>query len=115
MKTKPARPELPTRNVVPLTPGGSHISRAFQALEALISGPQTAASIAQVLGVNRSTALRLMSEIESLGYVIRNPDTKSYAIAPTRFYPFISSHADHLDWSMVVDPVLSSLRDEFGE
>jgi DNA-binding IclR family transcriptional regulator len=115
MKTKPARQELPTRNVVALTPGGSHISRAFQALEALISGPQTAASIAQVLGVNRSTALRLMSEIESLGYVIRDPDTKSYAIAPTRFYPFISSHADHIDWSMVVDPVLSGLRDEYGE
>ena len=36
-------------------------------------------------------------------------------IAPARFYPFISSHADHLDWSMVVDPILSDLRDEFGE
>ncbi len=98
-----------------LSSGGSHIRRAFQALEALIGGPQTAASIAQVLGVNRSTALRLMSEIESLGYVVRDPDTKSYAIAPARFYPFISSHVDHLDWSMVVDPILSDLRDEFGE
>ena len=68
-----------------------------------------------MLGVNRSTALRLMTEIESLGYVVRDPDTKSYAIAPARFYPFIASHADHLDWSMVVDPILSDLRDEFGE
>jgi DNA-binding IclR family transcriptional regulator len=115
MKTKPVHEESTAQVVVPLNAGGSHISRAFQALEALVPGPQTAASIAQVLGVNRSTALRLMSEIESLGYVVRDPDTKSYAIAPTRFYPFISSHADHLDWSMVVDPVLSSLRDEFGE
>ena len=115
MKTKAVREQPATQDVVPLNAGGSHISRAFQALEALVSGPQTAASIAQMIGVNRSTALRLMSEIESLGYVVRDPDTKSYGIAPARFYSFISSHADHLDWSMVVDPVLSSLRDEFGE
>jgi DNA-binding IclR family transcriptional regulator len=115
MKTKPMREEPAAQDVILLNAGGSHISRAFHALEALASGPQTAASIAQVIGVNRSTALRLLSEIESLGYVVRDPDTKSYAIIPTRFYPFISSHADHLDWSMVVDPVLSGLRDEFGE
>src|SRR5690348_14378902 len=94
---------------------GSHIQRAFQALEALVSGPQTAAGLAQVLSVNRSTALRLMSEIEALGYVVRDPETKTYALAPARFYRFVSSHGDHLDWSMVVDPVLMSLRDEFGE
>jgi len=98
-----------------LPSGASHIRRAFQALEALVSGPQTAAGIAQVLGVNRSTALRLMSEIEQIGYVVRDPETKSYALAPARFYPFIASHGDHLDWSMVVDPILSDLRDEFGE
>ncbi len=115
MTTNPMRVEFPKQEVASLSSGGSHIHRAFQALEALVSGPQTAASIAQVLGVNRSTALRLMSEIESLGYVVRDPDTKSYAIAPARFYPFVASHGDHLDWSMVVDPILSDLRDEFGE
>jgi DNA-binding IclR family transcriptional regulator len=93
----------------------SHIGRAFKALESLVPGPQTAAALAQVLGVNRSTALRLMGEIESLGYVVRDLETKSYALVPARFYPFISSHADHLDWSMVVDPILADLRDEFGE
>jgi IclR family acetate operon transcriptional repressor len=93
----------------------SHIRRAFQALESLISGPQTAAAIAQVLGVNRSTALRLMAEIESVGYVVRDPETKSYALASARFYPFVATYMDHLDWSMVIDPILSDLRDEFGE
>lgn len=115
MTAKAIRAQSPDQEVVPLNSGGSHISRAFQALEALVAGPQTAAGIAQVLGVNRSTALRLMTEIESLGYVFRDPDTKSYAITLARFYPFISSHVDHLDWSMVVDPILSDLRDEFGE
>jgi DNA-binding IclR family transcriptional regulator len=115
MKADPRRAEFTEELAAPLNTGGSHIRRAFQALEALVSGPQTAAGIAAVLGVNRSSALRLMSEIESLGYVVRDPDTKSYALAAARFYPFISSHADHLDWSMVIDPILSDLRDEFGE
>jgi DNA-binding IclR family transcriptional regulator len=115
MTVDPTSIEFPGHEATSLNSGGSHIQRAFQALEALVSGPLTAAGIAQVLGVNRSTALRLMTEIEGLGYVVRDPDTKSYAIAPARFYPFISSHADHLDWSMVVDPILSDLRDEFGE
>ena len=111
--TLPAEAPHPEAQVLPAA--GSHISRAFKALEALVAGPQTAAAFAQVLGVNRSTALRLMAEIESLGYVVRDPETKSYALVPARFYPFISSHPDHLDWSMVVDPILADLRDEFGE
>jgi IclR family acetate operon transcriptional repressor len=112
MIAKPLRVDLAAEQ--PAT-SASHIQRAFQALEALVSGPQSAARLAQVLGVNRSTALRLMSEIEALGYVVRDPETKMYALAPARFYRFISSHGDHLDWSMVVDPILMSLRDEFGE
>jgi DNA-binding IclR family transcriptional regulator len=115
MKSDLLRAEVSEGEPTPLQPSGGHIARAFRALETLIPGPQTAARIAQALGVNRSTALRLMSEIEQLGYVVRDPDTKSYSIAPARFYPFISSHADHLDWSMVIDPILSDLRDEFGE
>ncbi len=115
MKADPVHRDFSRQEVVPLNTGASHISRAFRALEALVAGPQTAAGIAQVLGVNRSTALRLMTEIESLGYAVRDPDTKGYSLAAARFYPFISSHVDHLDWSMVVDPVLSDLRDEFGE
>ncbi len=92
-----------------------HIARVFQALEALIAGPRNAAEVAQVLRVNRSTALRLLGHLDQLGYVTRNPAMKSYAIASARFYPFISSPADHLDWSSAVDPILAELRREFGE
>lgn len=98
-----------------LSPATSPIRRAFSALEALADGPRTAASLARVLGVNRSTALRLMTELETLGYVRRNAEDKRYATVPARFYPLISSQIDHTDWSEIVDPVLSDLRDEFGE
>jgi DNA-binding IclR family transcriptional regulator len=91
------------------------VRRAFTALEALADGPRTAAEIARVLEVNRSTALRLMSELAALGYVRRDPGSKRYASVPARFYAFIAGHDDHADWSEYVDPALAGLRDEFGE
>ena len=45
----------------------------------------------------------------------RDPRTKRFANVPARFYALIAAHDDHADWSEVVDPVLSELRDEFGE
>jgi DNA-binding IclR family transcriptional regulator len=97
-------------------PGASQVRRAFLALEALIPGPRAAADIARVLGVNRSTALRLMNELESIGYVHRDPTSRYYSISSARIYPLVSSsQSDHSDWSAIVDPILSELRDEFGE
>jgi IclR family acetate operon transcriptional repressor len=115
MTMKAVSSENPDAENVPLPGGESHIRRAFRALEVLIPGPQTAAAIAHVLGVNRSTALRLMGEIEALGYVHRDPRTKSYSLVPARFHPFMAQQSDYLDWSTVVDPILSNLRDDFGE
>jgi DNA-binding IclR family transcriptional regulator len=115
MIANPLRVARPVREKPLPASGDSHVARVFRTLEALVPAPRTAAEIAGVLGVNRSTALRLLGEMEQLGYVIRDRESKSYAIAPSRFYPFISSGADHLDWSAAVDPVLADLREEFGE
>jgi DNA-binding IclR family transcriptional regulator len=111
----------PTRRV-PTSPaalglgtGSSPVRRAFAALESLADGPRTAADIARVLGVNRSTALRLMSELQMLGYVRRDPSDKRFATVPARFYPLMGSQVDHADWSEFIDPALAALRDEFGE
>ena len=95
--------------------GASPVRRAFAALESLADGPRSAADIARSLGVNRSTALRLMSELQALGYVRRDPADKRYSSVAARFYPLIGSQVDHADWSEFVDPVLAELRDEFGE
>jgi DNA-binding IclR family transcriptional regulator len=93
----------------------SLIQRTFLALEALADEPRTAAEIGRLLGVDRSSALRLMTELETTGYVVRDGATKRYANVPARFYGLIATHDDHADWSEIVDPVLSELRDEFGE
>jgi DNA-binding IclR family transcriptional regulator len=104
-----------TRDVFRLPSTPSPVRRAFAALESLAEGPRSAADIARILDVNRSTALRLMSELQALGYVRRDPADKRYTTVAARFYPFIGSQSDHTDWSEFVDPVLASLRDEFGE
>jgi DNA-binding IclR family transcriptional regulator len=96
----------------PLT---SAVQRTFAALEALAEGPRTAADVARDLDVNRSTALRLLAELEGTGYVKRDARSKRYANVPARFYGLIAASEDHADWSEIVDPVLSALRDEFGE
>ena len=93
----------------------SLIQRTFLALEALAEEPRTAAEIGRMLGVDRSSALRLMTELEATGYVSRDVATKRYANVPSRFYSLIATHDDHADWSEIVDPVLSEVRDEFGE
>jgi DNA-binding IclR family transcriptional regulator len=93
----------------------SLIQRAFVTLEALADEPRTASEIGRLLGVDRSSALRLMIELEATGYVNRDPATKRYSNVPARFYALIATHDDHADWGEIVDPVLSELRDEFGE
>ncbi len=98
-----------------LQPTVSPIQRAFLALGELAQGAKSASDIARALGVNRSTALRLLHELEGTGYVTRDARTKEYATVPARFYALIQSHDDHADWSEQVDPVLRELRDQFGE
>lgn len=95
--------------------GPGLLTRAFTTIETLADGPATAAEIARTLDVNRSTALRLLTELEATGYVRRDPRTKRYSNVTTRFYALIASSEDHADWSEIVDPILSELRDEFGE
>ena len=91
------------------------MQRALRAIEELANGPRSASEVARALAVNRSTALRLLQELEESGYVARDPRTKHYQTVSTRFYALIANHEDHADWSEAVDPILAELRDEFGE
>ena len=68
--------DAPEPELVSSSAAASHIGRAFKALEALIPGPQTAAAIAAVLGVNRSTALRLRQSSHERGYGYGDTDDR---------------------------------------
>lgn len=93
----------------------SQLARGFAVLEALVDGPKTASDIARRLDVNRSTSLRLLEELRGLGYVARDADTKHYARVSARIWALVAGGPDHLDWSEMVDPILSDVRNEFAE
>lgn len=93
----------------------SQLRRGLNALEELAARPQTAAELARRLGVNRSTALRLLQELEGMGYVSRDGASKHFSIAVERLYRLIASGDDHWDWAELVDSALVRVRDECGE
>jgi DNA-binding IclR family transcriptional regulator len=93
----------------------SKLARGLLTLEALADGPKTAAEVARVLGVNRSSALRILQELRLLGYAARDISSKRYSAVSARIYPLLSNSLDHVDWSEVVDPILARLRDDLGE
>jgi DNA-binding IclR family transcriptional regulator len=93
----------------------SQLRRGLRVLEELAARPRTAAELARELGVNRSTALRLLHELEDAGYVVRDSDTKRYSAIVERLYALVASHDDHWDWVELIAPTLASLRDEFAE
>ena len=92
----------------------SHIGRGLHALEVLAVAPASAASVAAALNVNRSSSLRLLQELETLGYVRRDPRTKSYSVVAERFVAMAAQLQDE-QWTEAVDPVLEQLRDALGE
>lgn len=93
----------------------STLLRGLAAVEALAIHPMSAAELARFLGVNRSTSLRLLQELESSGYLKRDGTSRRYITTTTRFQALLIDHTDHSNWSPLVEPLLASIRDEFGE
>lgn len=107
--TPPGRPNPAVRK------DESTLIRGLRALEAIAISPCTASEIARIINVNRSSALRMMRDLEAAHYVTRDTRLKTYTTVPTRFVAMLGSHDDHADWSELIDPVLADLRDEFHE
>lgn len=97
-----------------MTPSNSQLDRGLRALELLTQRSCSASDLAAALGVNRSTGLRLLEELRSLGYVRRDEQSKHYVIVPERFVP-MASQDNHADWHETLSPVLKKVRDEVGE
>jgi IclR family acetate operon transcriptional repressor len=93
----------------------SQLARGLAALELLAIAPRSAADVARELEVNRSTGFRLLQDLEVLGYVRRDPETRRYGSVPERFYGLVGGENSDWDWSQTVHPVLAALRDETKE
>ena len=62
--------------------GVQSVQRALYLLEVFLEhGPEIGLSrIAELLNLNKATAYRLLSTLESRGYVKRNPGTRKYSL-----------------------------------
>jgi DNA-binding IclR family transcriptional regulator len=91
------------------------VARIFRSLELLAEAPRTPSGLAHELNIDRSTALRLLRQLQATGYVARDDETKCYAAVGARFMRLVSSTPDHTDLSDLVDPVLRAVRTQHGE
>jgi DNA-binding IclR family transcriptional regulator len=91
------------------------IGRVVRTFEILASEPLTAAELGRKLGVNRSTALRLLTDLIDTSYVARDPETKRFAVVPSRFLNLVARQDRHTDWTQIIDPMLAEIRDETGD
>lgn len=89
--------------------------RGLRAIELLAKQARTAAELARMMEINRSTALRLLQELESFGYVERDSQTKAYSPASSWLWGIVANSKDRSDISEILGPVLSKFREEYGE
>lgn len=66
------------------------------------------------MGLHRSTAARILRELESSRYVTRGPD-KEYAVVAERVRALAPADGEHSDWIDMVNPILSHVRDRYCE
>jgi len=91
------------------------VARIFRSLELLAEAPRTPSGLAQEMNIDRSTALRLLRQLQATGYVARDDVTKRYSAVGSRFMRLVSATSDHADLSELVDPVLRAVRTQHGE
>jgi DNA-binding IclR family transcriptional regulator len=91
------------------------VGRIFRCLELLADAPQTPLGVSLALSIDRSTALRLLRQLEATGYVARDEATKRYVAVGAQFLRLVSGTPDHADLSELVDPVLRAARTQHGE
>jgi DNA-binding IclR family transcriptional regulator len=93
----------------------SAVARIFRTLELLAEAPRTPSELARELNNDRSTALRLLRQLATTGYVTRDPVARRYATVGARLLRLVSRAPDHADLSELVDPILRSIRAQYGE
>ena len=89
--------------------------RGLQVIELLAQGEMSASDVARELGVNRSTALRLLQDLEKADYVVRDAASKRYTVSMLRLWSLLSNSRDHSDIGELVSPILSAARHQFHE
>lgn len=89
--------------------------RGLRAIELLAERPMIASELARAMDTNRSTALRLLRELQAAGYVCRDGDSKAYMPVASWLWGMVGDSRDHVEFAEVVDPILADVRDDINE
>ena len=91
------------------------LERGLVALEMALESSVRPADVAEALGIDRSTAYRLLNTLTAKGYLLQDERTREFTSNPTKFFQLYSRVATLLDWPDVAADFLTRLRDQSGE
>ncbi|HUV28479.1 MAG TPA: IclR family transcriptional regulator, partial [Anaerolineales bacterium] len=92
------------------------VAKSFAILEFLANAdsPQELVSISNALKMNKSTTYRFLTTLESLGYVVKDPENNRYSLG-SKIVWLASKFLKAIDLLTIARPVLTQLREETGE
>lgn len=92
------------------------IGKAGQVLDALLEHPEgaTPTDIAAALGINRSTAFRLLISLEHVGLLDRDAETGQYRLG-LKLLVFGEAVRERQDLVRIAEPTMRRLRDELRQ
>src|SRR5258708_2557177 len=88
------------------------VERALTILNSLGSGPKSLAQVAELLGVHKSTALRLLQTLEAQGFA-RHDEQHRYRLG-SRLFALAQQALDDLDVRRAAAPHLQALNQAIG-
>lgn len=91
------------------------LSRGLAALELIAEHSMTPRTLAEALGVDRSTAYRILCTLAHHGFVERDPFSDQYIISSRKILTMGSTVSANLHWPSLAMPWLRQLRDQTGE
>ena len=91
------------------------LERGLVALEMALEGSVRPSKVAAALGIDRSSAYRLLYTLMAKGYLLQDERTREFTSNPTKFFQLYSKVATLLDWPDVAARFLTMLREESGE
>jgi IclR family transcriptional regulator, KDG regulon repressor len=91
------------------------LSRGLTALELLANGSMTPKALGMALGIDRSSAYRILCTLAAYGFVERDPLSDQYIISSRKIFAMGSSIGANLHWPTLATPWLRQLRDQTNE
>ena len=112
----PKKNQIVTTNDVSAADAVPGLSRGIRVLELLATSGEakTQKEVADALGVPFSSVSRIMSALEEMGYLTRDPQTKTFALT-MKMMVMGQRAMCHDDLMSFAIPVMRGLRDEFHD